>query len=265
MCENFFDPQIYNCYCQYTTNKNCKKRNFSDNSSKLIKILIEIKKKTLPSITSAILTNSEEFKYKHFNYNGSFHKGLAHNWVDGRLISSNDYEKMKLAIYNGDQNALSSIPLAINSSVKMVNPLASFITLTIGAQQNALCVPDPPSLSSAAGASEMLEVYAQAIARDVPFSNYNFDPIINSLLEKTHLNNIFVRSNLKYAPVTPFTTKNIFRGNSYGDNIGPYISQLLYLDITAGALKVPQKYYVPSTRNEAQIQNYRVEWGINLK
>ena len=258
--------QTFDSCCQAISPKNnCKKRKFRDNSSKLSNLLINIKKEILPKITSAILINNEESKYKNFNYNGLFHKGLAHNLVDGRLMSTNDYDKMKLAIYNGHQQNLLSIPLAPNSTTKLVNPLSSYCTMVIGAQQDALFVYEPPSISSATGAAEMLELYAQAIARDIPFINYDIDQTIGKILDKSQLNNIFVLSNLKYALPTPFTIKNIFRGNSYGDNIGPYISQLLYLNVILGAIRFPQQYYVPPTRKDAKINNFRVEWGINLE
>ena len=108
--------QTFDSCCQAIPPKNnCKKRKFRDNSSKLLNLLINIKKEILPKITSAILTNNEESKYKNFNYNGLFHKGLAHNLVDGRLMSTNDYDKMKLAIYNGHQQNLLSIPNSLCS------------------------------------------------------------------------------------------------------------------------------------------------------
>ncbi len=133
-------------------------------------MLLNIKSIKFPRITRSTNKNSEERKYQNYNYNGSFHKGLAHNMTDGRLISSTDYENMVNAIVDDDQKMLSEVPLA--GTLKIANALASWATVITGAPQNSLTIPDPPSLSSAAGAAEMLEIYAQAIARDVALINY---------------------------------------------------------------------------------------------
>lgn len=255
-----------NCHCRKNTcSESCTKRMFRDNSKKFVDLVANIKSNNFEVVTKAILENCEETKYKNYNYNASFHKGLPHNLTDGRLISSKDYETMKQAIYCNDQNLLMSVPLAKNSSTKLVSPLASWSTIPIGLPQHYIEVPEPPTLSSAAGAAEMLEIYANAIARDVPFIDYDTDETIKKLLQATHLNNIFIISNLKNIPNAPFTPKTIFRGNSSGCIIGPYVSQLLYLNITAGALRSKQTYFVPPTRAEALANNFRVEWGVTLE
>lgn len=158
--------------------------------------------------------------------------------------------------------------MAKNSNAKLANPLSSLATLLVGATQGVLNVDNVPYLSSPAAASEMVELYAQVIARDIPFIDYAIDPTIIRLLNSSHLNNKFVIANLKYAPsnaTTPLTSKTIFRGRNYGDIIGPYISQLLYLNFRAGALNSIQKYLVPPTRDEALDQNIRNEWGVSLE
>lgn len=255
------------CKCHNDPTMNCVHRNFRDHTPKLGILLSAIKQETLGSPIKPTVENHDEKKYKDYNYNGSFHKGLQHNLVDGRLVSSKDYETMKNAIIVDNQKILENIPLAQNSTLKITNPLASLCSLIIGATQGVLKIEDTPGLSSKTGASEMVELYAQAIARDVPFLEYPANLIINQLLGNQYLNNISVLRNLKYVPANPsnpFIPETIFRGDNYGDLRGPYISQLLLLNFTAGALKSPQLYLVPPTRINAINEGFRVEWGINL-
>jgi hypothetical protein len=245
------------CYCCF--------RYFRNNSGRLASLLAKIKRETLGKPICPQIENTDEKKYKCYNYNGSFHKGLQHNLVDGRLVNSEDYETMKLAIVDGDQKLLASVPLAINSSLHLNNPLGSWSTALIGAEQGVLLIDKPPLLSSDTAAAEMLEVYAAAVARDVSFVEYSTDPTIQQLLTNTYLNNIFVILNLKYSfDHKPFVPETIFRLALSGNELGPYISQFLYLNIIEGSLHIQQKYFVPPTRAEAEVGGFRTEWGVNL-
>lgn len=245
----------------------CLDRNFRDDPNKLLNILAKIKKNRFKNLAHPFLVNAEEWRYQKYNYNGLFHKGLQHNLIDGRLVNNQDYEKIRNAIVENDQILLKDVPMALNSTIKLVNPLASLCTLILGAPQAALKLDSCPSLSSSWAAAEMVELYAHVVARDVPFNEYEINPIIAKLLDTKYLNNTEVLSNLKYSPANtskPFNPKTIFRGNLYGDETGPYISQLLFLEIRAGALRTKQLYTVPPTRIQAWLEKFRVEWGINL-
>jgi hypothetical protein len=133
--------------------------------------------------------------------------------------------------------------------------------MLVGAPQCALHVATPPSLHDDAGAADMVEVYAHALVRDVEFRNYEVNPDVLALLGNTYMNDPNVLTNLRNKPLLStgvFTAKNIFRGISSDELIGPYISQLIYLDIPYGVGKMQQAYNVPLTRF-----NNRVEWGVN--
>lgn len=238
----------------------CVLRNYSARSDEL-RCVVGQKQKTgacaaIPSV------NSDETKYKNYNYNGLFHKGLQHNGSDGRLIFNSDYETMRNAILNDDQVALNAVPLCLGAKMKLVNPLASLCTPLVGAPQCLLSIELAPSLSSDAGAAEMVEVYAMAVARDVPFTDYGTDGTIAGLLQNTQLNKPDLLASIKYSP-TPnvaFTTNTIFMGNTYGETIGPFISQLLLLNVPMGAGNFTQKYTTPKSRATSVS---RVEWGID--
>lgn len=245
------------------THANCVRREFRDNSCKLRCILGSADAIIAPCITPTKV-NAEEIRYKNFNYNGSFHKGLQHNLRDGRLVSNIDYENFRDSVINDNQALLASIPLAIGSQIKLVNPLASDATILIGAPQCELRIDSPPALSTNQYAAFILEVYAQAIARDVPFINYPTDPIIAQLLLSDRLNDPVLLENLLYKPPGAFTPQTIFRGNTFGELMGPYISQLFLLDVPEGALIVKQLYKVPPDRTFAKINGFRVDWGVTL-
>lgn len=258
----------HKCCCHKEKPNHCQNRNFRDCAGKLANLLSTIKKEEFGKPIEPTLENREEAKYKNYNYNGSFHKTLTHNKVDGRLINPEEYERMTKAIVEGNQPLLESVILAKDSSMKMVNPLASLSTLLVGAMQGVLKLRSAPTLSSDTGAAEMVELYAHAIARDVPFIEYNNNATINQLLGVDFLNNPSVLEHLKYSPASvsnPFTAQTIFRSDLVGDTFGPYVSQFLLLSVIAGAMSMKQLWIVPPTRAEAQSQGFRVEWGVNLE
>ena len=235
---------------------------------KLSKILNRIKLQEYGEPINSTLTNPEELRYQCYHYNASFHKGLQHNLRDGRLIRPKTYEKLKYAVVCNDQKLLNDIPMAKGCELRFVNPLASLASLLVGAMPGTLDLPPPPTLSSDEAAAEMIELYAQALARDVPFIAYDCDETIERLLGSCYLNKPNVLNNLEYIPASvncPFSPQTIFRGGSYGDTIGPYVSQLLLLNVIYGAIHYKQKFYVPPTANQAQKLGIRVEWGVNLK
>lgn len=205
--------------------------------------------------------NAEENRYKIHNYNAEFTKGLQHDINTGTLVSNRDYEKLRHAVINNRQKELAHVPMAINAEGKFVSPLASLATELLGAPQCRLKINDPPSLASPA-ACELLENYAMAIARDVPFINYESDPIIAQILSTTRLNSPDVLDNLEYYYPTgqAITPQRLFRGTSPDSQVGPYISQLLLLDVPMGNGIFEQQYYAPKPRDQAI---GRVEWGVN--
>lgn len=246
----------------------CVNRNYRDKNEELAARMMYVKKILYGEPVHPVLENENEKKYQKYNYNGSFHKGLAHNLRDGRLESTQEYEEMIEAINTDDQKKLENCELAKDAQVKMVNPLSSLCTILSGATQGVMKLKVCPWLFSDTGAAEMVELYSKALARDVPFIEYETNPLISHLLGNRYMNQFEVLEYLEDSPSSiskPFTPKTIFRGNTHGDLYGPYISQLLLLNYVAGGLNIPQKYATPPTKVEAISEHIRVEWGINLE
>jgi hypothetical protein len=209
--------------------------------------------------------NSEELKYSGYNYNGSFHKTLLHDTTNGLLVNPAQYVLMRDSILSNDQVSLASIPLAPGSTMKLTNPLSALATPLIGAHPCTFKIDEAPTLSSDAGAADMVELYCHALVRDEPFTDFNPSTITNTnlltVLNNTHMNAPDVLANLRYyTPVNvPFNGKTLFRGISADEKNGPYVSQLLLLNVPMGATMLEQKYKVLLPRSSGP----GIEWGVN--
>ena len=99
----------------------------------------------------------------------------------------------------------------------------------------------PPTFSSAETASELIELYWQALTRDVPFVAYDTHPLIQAACADLAKCSDF-RGPKVGGAVTPAT---LFRGNTSGDLVGPYLSQFLWLEVPQGVMTLPQRGRVP--------------------
>jgi hypothetical protein len=130
---------------------------------------------------------------------------------------------------------------------KQINPLDAYHFALEGADPHALYTPPAPTFASAEQASEMAELYWQALARDVPFADYGSEPITQAAI--MDLNNNFS----DFRGPKPVTPQNLFRGQAPGVDIGPYVSQFLLLNrLSTGPVDCP----VPPTRG--------VPWGVQF-
>src|SRR5205823_8898222 len=101
-------------------------------------------------------------------------------------------------------------------TAKLTNPQAAFAVNLVGPDPPAIPCPPPPRFGSAEQAAEMVELYWQALTRDVPFSQYESDPLVARATEEL--------GRPRGAHVTPAT---LFRTASAGSLAGPYLSQFL--------------------------------------
>lgn len=241
---------------------NCAKREYRDHTNILREKLGDLQYK---KCECKPLENNEEKKYKQYNYNGLFHKGLDHN-SDGTLKYPEQYEDLRNSIVYNNQVELASVPLAPNAKGKFVNPLASWSSVLAGAPQCTLTTVLVPTLSSDEGAAEMIELYSMELVRDVQFKDYSTSPSITNLLTNTRMNYSSVLAHLPlYKPINvAFTPTTLFRGISLDEHVGPYVSQLLYLNVPMGGVTLQQKYKSPKPVLVSPGPSAsRVEWGVN--
>ncbi len=181
-------------------------------------------------------TNGDEDAYP--SRIGSFTKGLPSN--DFGEVDPNAYETLLHALETGKPAHFESIPhgtFAPEWRQKFVNPQAALAFDLQGADSHALSILPAPAFASAELAGEIIELYWMALARDIPFTDYDTNPLIQSAAADLSRLSDFRGPRLG-GIVTPQT---LFRDNVLGGTVGPYLSQFLLLPAPFGAAYVDQR------------------------
>jgi hypothetical protein len=123
----------------------------------------------------------------------------------------------------------------------LVNPQAAFAYEVTGADSHATVLAPPPAIASAQAAAEIGEIYWLSLCRDVPFRDYETSADIAAACADLNRfsQTVGPKANGKVTPAT------VFRGETAGDLIGPYLSQFLWQDVPYGPSKLIQRYDVP--------------------
>jgi hypothetical protein len=178
-------------------------------------------------------TNGEEELYP--NKIASYSKALPHNSLGEVEVAA--YSTLIAALTSGDPAAFEAITLG--AVRKLTNPQSGLAFDLEGPDSHQLALRPAPTIAGAEGGGEMVELYWMALARDVNFIDYDTDSTIAAACsDLTSLSDF--RGPKAANGVTPST---IFRGNTPGDLVGPYLSQFLWLDVPMGALSIPQRIY----------------------
>jgi hypothetical protein len=219
-------------------------------------------------------SNGDEDRYP--NRIGNYSKGLPHNSLGE--VDQVAYNALLQAVNSGSPDDFERVPMGDNQ-VKFTNPQAGLTFEMQGADPGHCYVPPAPAFASAEIAGEIAENYWAALTRDVFFLDYDSHPLTNAaaadlsrfsdfrgprlrsrlaLRGQSNLTETESASGAEQAgaaeqqqgrliaplraqsngPVTPAT---LFRGNTAGDLIGPFISQFLWKDFNYGTLAVSQK------------------------
>ena len=165
----------------------------------------------------------------------NFTKGLAHDPLGQTDVAT--YKDYLTALGAGSQAALDA--LVLGGKAPLVNPLAGLAFDLEGADSHQLAIPAAPSFSSAQRAAETVEVYWQAVLRDLPFSLYSTDPTAQLAVAELSALAAFTGPRDSQGKVTGAT---LFRGFTPGDLIGPYVSQLLLKPFSYGAAVIGAGY-----------------------
>lgn len=223
--------------------------------------------------------NGDEVMYQGANYYASYTKGLptinARGDVDPaaycallnalakgtpasfEAIPLGCSEKNSSAIDDalarfGAPNGLTSNGLSIVTQLRLVNPQSALAFDLEGADSHHLAMPPAPSFRSAEVAAEMGELYWQALARDIHFSDYdNPSSVVSATIIQgaiTDLNRFsdFRGPKERVRLSCSVTSRTLFRGvtnttdfcDTFGNNDdlkGPYISQFMLRPIPLGA------------------------------
>ncbi|NJL26633.1 MAG: vanadium-dependent haloperoxidase [Thermoanaerobaculia bacterium] len=182
-------------------------------------------------------TNNDEANYA--DRRSVFAKGLPHNSLGEPDPTA--YQSLLDAIDSGDPADFEAIELSPIAVKKLANPQAAYAFEMVGTDSHSGRILAAPAFASAQEAAEMTEVYWQAITRDVPFAEYATNPLIAAAV--ADLNSL----SHKASPTVggQITTGTLFRGETPGDLVGPYISQFLWRNVPYGSSTIIQRYPTP--------------------
>ncbi|MCC5670059.1 vanadium-dependent haloperoxidase [Nostoc sp. CHAB 5784] len=190
-------------------------------------------------------TNGDEERYP--NKIGSDSRALPHNELGEVKLEA--YHSLTKALTTQNPNDYENIILG--GTRKLVNPQGPLAISLEGINAAQIAVPPPPALASPERAAEAVELYWQALLRDVPLSklqNNTDNPKVLAAVEDLNKLSVF-RGPKQNGRVTPQT---LFRGSvnyvGSGSSIryvtppgvldGPYLSQFLLLTIPWGTQSV---------------------------
>jgi hypothetical protein len=186
------------------------------------------------------LINGDEHQFP--SWSANFSKGLPH--TPAGEVDPDCYESLVNAVRSGRPEAFQQI--ARGSGMRLVSPQAAFGISLEGADAETFSLQPPPSVSSAAGAAEMVELYWQALSRDVPFAQYDESPLVDKATQD--LTGLSAFSGPKEnGRVTPAT---VFRANHSTNITGPYLSQFLWKPVPLGSTTQEQMYRTPTAGND---------------
>lgn len=132
---------------------------------------VDAAKQELKQVTVPHPANADEAQFP--NGIANFSKGLPHDQFGETDVTT--YQNYLTALGAGSQAALEA--LTLGGTVPLVDPLAGLAFDLEGTDSHQLAIPPAPSFSSARRAAETVEVFWQAVLRDLPFSQYSTDPI----------------------------------------------------------------------------------------
>ncbi|MEC7840219.1 MAG: vanadium-dependent haloperoxidase [Chlamydiota bacterium] len=184
---------------------------------------------------------------------GSFGKSLLHK--SNGFIDTVAFNQLVFALLSGKPSDFDKI--LMGSTVrKLVNPQASLAFSLSGNDSWINAIPPAPKFSSAQAAGEMVELYWTALARDVPFNEYDANAIVGSAVAE--LNTL---SDFRGPKVGGVVTRGTFlRGLTPGDLVGPYISQFLYQTVPYGPATVAPEISVPTQGTTNDFMTTFTDW-----
>jgi len=181
----------------------------------------------------ATTTNGDEQLYP--NQIATATKGLLHSQLGEVQMPA--YQSLLKAINSQKHSDAENI--IIGYGRKLVDLEAGFAYDLEGGDSHTFTSLPPPTFASAQTAAEMVELYWQAAARDVPFAQWSADSTINAAAAE--INTLSAYQGPRDASGS-VTAANVFRGTAPGCTVGPYISQYLLQTIPFGSTLQEQMY-----------------------
>ncbi|BCL38104.1 vanadium-dependent haloperoxidase [Nostoc sp. MS1] len=195
-------------------------------------------------------TNGDEERYP--NKIGSDSRGLPHNKLGE--VDLKAYESLTKAVTTGNHDDFEKVVLG--GTRKLVNAQGPLAISLEGCNAVQVAVPPPVALASAERAAEAIELYWQALLRDVPFhklQNNTDDPLVLAAVAELNQLSTFkgprqngrvtpqtlFRGSVTYVDKTDKSGKTAKHVTPSGVLVGPHISQFVLLNIPWGVQYVP--------------------------
>lgn len=154
---------------------------------------------------------------------GAFTKGLQHN-----SLGEVDMLQFEQFIHALETRQFNQIPQAADAERKFANPQAALAYNLLGGDPQQYAIPPAPAFNTSELAAEYVENAWMAVTRDVPFAEYETNPLTMEAAEE--LDGL----GGNFTGPRPVTTDVLFRGLSPGCQVGPYLSQFFYLPMMYG-------------------------------
>jgi hypothetical protein len=180
--------------------------------------------------------NGDEARFP--NKLGSFSKGLPHN--DLGEVDLAAYGLLLHALASGDPADFERIPMGCPDPVnrfKLVDPQSGLAFDLEGVDSHCTYQPPAPAFGSAQESGEIIELYWMALTRDVPYAEYDTNPLTQAAAADLSSLADF-RGPKANGHVT---TGTLFRDPLPGCLVGPYVSQFRWLPAPYGASYVDQQ------------------------
>ncbi len=175
-------------------------------------------------------TNGDEERYP--NFIGNFSKTLPHNSIGE--VDPVAYNALLNALGTGNIDDFENVP--IGGTAAYLNPMGGLAFNIEGPDSPATeLVATPPAIASAAKAAEAVEIYWQAYLRDVPFADYNVNPVVQQACDDLSRLSDYRGPRDTAGRVTP---QLLFRYNYPGCLDGPMTSQILYRDFAYDGIQI---------------------------
>jgi membrane-associated phospholipid phosphatase len=158
----------------------------------------------------------------------NFTKGFSHNSFGE--VDPSVYAAYLAAVKTGKRQDFDN--LTMGGTQRLVDPQSGIAFDLETLDQSQSSIPPFDTLSSPGLAAQMIEVYWQALTRDVEFNDYATDSSIADAVSELNGLSAFTGQRIG-GNVTP---QSVFRGFTPGDLIGPYVSQFFLQPFTIGAM-----------------------------
>jgi hypothetical protein len=184
------------------------------------------------------VTTGDEERYA--DKRASFSKTLPHN--ERGEVEPEAYRSFVEILTRGQPGRFAEIPRAKAAEVRLNNPQAAYAYELAGIDAHSTAIVAPPPFASPEMATDMAELYWLALTRDIPYREYPESDLISHAVGDLRKFSSSPGPH-KADRLTPLT---VFRGETNGDLIGPYISQFLWQPIPFGATTIDQRETYPA-------------------